>query len=51
MVSVGTKKLAIGLAPALLAMVAPRRLLGLDAGDWSMILLGLILSGLLLTFV
>jgi hypothetical protein len=27
------------------------RLLGLDAGDWSMVLLGLLLSGLLLTVI
>jgi hypothetical protein len=28
-----------------------RRLLGLDAGDWSMVLLGLVLSGVVLAFV
>ena len=39
---------AIGLRPTPLAMTATGRLLGLNAGDWSMIVLGLLLSGLLL---
>lgn len=51
MIPAGAEKRAIGLAAGLLAMAAPRRLLGLDAGDWSMILVGLVLSGLLLAFV
>jgi hypothetical protein len=34
-----------------LALTASSRLLGLDAGDWSMILLGLILSVLLVAVV
>ncbi|MGB6538730.1 MAG: hypothetical protein WBF58_22535 [Xanthobacteraceae bacterium] len=34
-----------------LAMTEPARFFGLDAGDWSMILLGLVVSGLLLTLV
>jgi hypothetical protein len=34
-----------------LAMTAPSRLLGLDAGDWSMMLLGLILAVLLVAVV
>jgi hypothetical protein len=44
----GTMGLA-GVAP--LAMTESGRLLGLDAGDWSMILLGLVLSVLLLALV
>jgi hypothetical protein len=51
MVSAAVRKRALGLAAALLAIAAPGRLLGLDIGDWSMMLVGLILSGLLLAFV
>lgn len=46
------KKPAMALgAAAPSSLVATGRLLGLDLGDWSMVLLGLILSGLLLAFI
>jgi hypothetical protein len=32
-------------------LTAAGRLLGLDAGDWSMVLLGFVLSGLLLVLI
>jgi hypothetical protein len=38
----------IGLKPAPLTMIAAGRVLGLNAGDWSMIVLGLLLSGVLM---
>lgn len=41
----------VGLTAAPLAMAASGRLLGLDAGDWSMMVLGLALSGFLLVLV
>jgi hypothetical protein len=40
---------AIGLRPAPLPMTAAGRLFGLNVGDWSMIVIGLLLSGLLMT--
>lgn len=42
------KNPVIGLKTAPGTMSAAGRLLGLNAGDWSMIVLGLLLSGLLL---
>jgi hypothetical protein len=50
-VTAAFKNEATGLTPAPLAMAAARRLLGLNAGDWSMIVLGLLLSGLLIALV
>jgi hypothetical protein len=45
------KKRATALRTAPLPMVPAGRLLGLNAGDWSMVLFGLILSGLLLALI
>jgi hypothetical protein len=42
------KNPAIGLKTAPVTMTAAGRLLGLNAGDWSMIVLGLLLSALLM---
>jgi len=50
-VTAAFKNGAIGLRPAPLAMTAAGRLLGLNAGDWSIIVLGLLLSGLLMALV
>jgi hypothetical protein len=44
------KKSGVATGAAPLAITAAR-FFGLDAGDWSTILLGLVLSGLLLTLV
>ena len=41
----------VGFPAAPVAVAGGGRLLGLDAGDWSMIVLGLALSGLLLALV
>jgi len=45
------KSRAARFRPPPLAITAARRLFGLNAGDWSMIGLGLLLSGLLMAFV
>jgi hypothetical protein len=45
------KKAAVASATGSCAAPATGRLLGLDVGDWSMIFLGLALSGLLLALV
>jgi hypothetical protein len=45
------KNATVSLTAAPLARVASARLLGLDAGDWSMIVLGLVLSGSVLALV
>ena len=45
------KKSAVASATGPCAAPATGRLLGLDIGDWSMIFLGLALSGLLLALV
>ncbi len=51
-VTAAFKDEAMGFAGAApVAMTTSSRLLGLDAGDWSMILLGLILSVLLVAVV
>jgi hypothetical protein len=42
---------AMRLRAAPLAMAATVRLFGLNAGDWSMLVLGLVLSGLLLALI
>ncbi|HEY1745813.1 MAG TPA: hypothetical protein VGG11_03480 [Xanthobacteraceae bacterium] len=42
-------RVATGTAP--FALTATGRLFGLDAGDWSMIFVGLALSGLLLALI
>ena len=47
-VALGKSGLATGTAPL---AISATRLFGLDTGDWSMILLGLALAGLLLAFV
>jgi hypothetical protein len=51
MIPAAVKKRPLGLPAAPLAMAARGRLLGLDAGDWSMLLLGVIVSSLLLALV
>ncbi|MGB6535014.1 MAG: hypothetical protein WBF58_03525 [Xanthobacteraceae bacterium] len=51
-VTAAFKDEAVGFAGvARVAMTESGRLLGLDAGDWSMMLLGLVLSILLLALV
>ena len=47
-VALGKSGLATGTTPLAITVA---RLFGLDTGDWSMILLGLALSGLLLALV
>lgn len=51
MVPVDFKKSGVTSGSGSFAVTAPGRLFGLDAGDWSMILLGLALSALLLALV
>lgn len=46
--AVKNQDIALDAAPL---ATAAGRLFGLDAGDWSMVLLGLLLSGLLLALV
>jgi hypothetical protein len=47
--AVNRLRVATGIAP--FALAAPGRLFGLNAGDWSMILVGLALSGLVLALI
>jgi hypothetical protein len=50
MFRVPAEKSGVATAAAPVA-VSPARLFGLDAGDWSMILLGFVLSGLLVALI
>lgn len=50
-VPVAVKKSGIASGMGSFAVTAPGRLFGLDAGDWSMILVGLALSAALLALV
>jgi hypothetical protein len=45
------KSAAMALTGRPFGMTTASRLLGLNVGDWSTILLGLVLSGLLLAFI
>jgi hypothetical protein len=47
--AVNRLRFATGTAP--FALTATSRFFGLNAGDWSMILVGLVLSGLVLTLI
>jgi hypothetical protein len=50
-VSAAFKSPAMAVGPGPFPTSVAGRLFGLDAGDWSMVLLGLVISGLMLAFV
>jgi hypothetical protein len=51
LVKAAVKRLLVATSTAPFGLTATGRLFGLDAGDWSMIFVGLALSGLLLALI